>query len=309
MRRWKKICDSYFEDLKMDAYREGYAKSHMLITLRISLMDAKNGKITKQEMRELLNKICPGWSEEDICKFVYSEEGSPDREAGYERMKRDSTDLWMKCLDEGKEAYMESSAMRDRCGELQNKIVDYAEKEELFVNSILKEQYYYGAVITIARRIQEDKNSYLINVAYSMDGRLSLLNEQEIMQIDQILKDAKFGEYKGSKKAEYEYKQEANEETLRDAIVELIYKIYIKNKQKNDEIKKLMQEAIDTIDLFRIRCDIKASLQEHIDRMEAIFDKDIYPVDVILQMLGYPALSREEYNQRVAAMKKEVEWL
>lgn len=41
--------------------------------------------------------------------------------------------------------------------------------------------------------------------------------------------------------------------------------------------------------------------------MEAIFDRDIYPVDVILQMLGYPALSREEYDQRVAVMKKEIE--
>ena len=51
------------------------------------------------------------------------------------------------------------------------------------------------------------------------------------------------------------------------------------------------------------------TLQEYIATIDDILAKKVYPVDVILQILGCQALSREEYDRQVAKMKKDVERL
>lgn len=304
MKRPEKIYDEHYDDLMIQGYAEEYAKNYIWYIFRVTLNFAKKGKITKQEEKGLLNKIFPGWSEEQIYKFEISEENSPNRIAGYRRMKTDCTDIWKMYVSEGKEDYFKKRDERGRCTELQNKIVDYAEKENLLKNSILKEQYHYGVVIVMAQELHKFGGHYLKAVYCQLSkdyGWSHLLDKQELRQIARILEDAEFGRYKSNNEGDGYIRE------LIDIIVELIYKMYIKNKQKPDEIKKMIQETNNIMDLFGHQCSIKASLQEYIDRMEAIFDKDIYPVDVILQMLGYPALSREEYDQRVAVMKKEIE--
>ena len=40
--------------------------------------------------------------------------------------------------------------------------------------------------------------------------------------------------------------------------------------------------------------------------MNEVMDSGIYPAEVILQMLGYPEMSREEYDRRVNVMQKDV---
>lgn len=302
MKRPEKIYDNHFDDLMIQGYGEECARFYIWYIFQVVLNLVEKGKITKQEEKGLLNKIFPGWSEEEICKFKNSEENSPDRIAGYKRMEMDCNHIWRRYVEEGKENYLKRCVKRDKCTELQNKMVDYAEKENLLKNSIIKEQYHYGVVIVMAQKLQRFGGDYLKAVQWQLSeghGR-SLLDKQELLQIVQILEDAEFGGYKVSEEDGYIRE-------LMDTTVELIYKMYIKDKPKPDEIKKMIQETNNIMDLFEFQCSVRASLQEHIDRMEAIFDRDIYPVDVILQMLGYPALSREEYDQRVAVMKKEIE--
>ena len=48
MRRWKETDhDSYYEDLKMEGYREGYADYCMMINLLIILDCGREGKVER----------------------------------------------------------------------------------------------------------------------------------------------------------------------------------------------------------------------------------------------------------------------
>ena len=72
MKKWVPHYDSsYVEERDRIEYATAYAQGHMAIKIQLAVKNKLN--ITEQQKQELLSEMCPGWSDEDIYRFVYSE--------------------------------------------------------------------------------------------------------------------------------------------------------------------------------------------------------------------------------------------
>lgn len=93
---------------------------------------------------------------------------------------------------------------------------------------------------------------------------------------------------------------------LIDTATEFIFRMYINGEKNLDKIKNILKETENPSVVAK---NIVDTLQEYIATIDDILAKKVYPVDVILQILGCPALSCEEYDRRVVEMMKDVEGL
>lgn len=313
MKKWVPHYDSsYVEERDRIKYATGYAQGRMFIKIRLAVKNELN--ITEQQKQELLSEMCPGWSDEDIYRFAYSKEA--DREKGYERLKTDNTDIWKKDFEKGEKAYFKKRDRKEKYGKMQNRIVHYAERKKLFKNKELEKVYHYGTVITMARMMPEYGEDFCY--AAKCLTKWKQLEEEELLQIARIMEFAKFNsyqkkykEYINGKITEQEYQALGGERMaiLTDTAVELIYRMYMNGEQNLNEIKNILKEithSINKITAAKLIDRIRAVLQEYICTMNEIMDSGIYPAEVILQILGYPGMNREEYGRRINAMEKDV---
>lgn len=308
MKKWEPHYNEYLENLSMKGYQEGYAARCMYNDILCVIDKAKKRKITAQQKRELLNELCPGWSDGDIYDFMYGT-GSK-RKKKYEQLKKDNTATWKKYMEEGKEEYFRNRDREEKYGEMQNKIVDYAEQNQLLKSREIAETYHYGVVITMARRMMEYGNDF--HYAATCLKEWNLLDEEELMKIARIMERASFDRYRKKLKdyvkgkiTEKEYRSMGEERLaiLVDIMVELIYRMYIRGEENIDTLEEILKE---TEHPFRILMKLESALREYLSNIYQIIAARSYPVEVILQILGYPALNFEEYEERVFKMRMDV---
>lgn len=310
MKKWE------IESRILDVYAVSYAEDRIWSDIHMILYNEKNRIITKQQREDALNEICPDWTEDDIYNFAYSERESLERQKGYMQLRIRTTDTWEKYYDEGKKACFEN--LMDKYGKLQNEIVDYAEKKKILENSVLKKEYYYGTVITMARKLQQCRENIYDNTTYESLLKWSPLNRQELTNLVDLMETIRFNvcyrklktyiEYIEEKviKNVVEFERKKQFAILIDTATELIFRMYINGEQNLDKIKNILKETEKPSVVAK---NIVDTLQEYIAIIDELLAKKIYPVDVMLQILGCPALSREEYDSRVAAMREDVKKL
>lgn len=92
-------------------------------------------------------------------------------------------------------------------------------------------------------------------------------------------------------------------------IAELIYRMVI--YATNINVVKCVSDLLAFDDNYKgeILELINELLKEHIRRMDKAIKTTEYPVEVVLQMMDYPALNQEEYEQCIASITEILERL
>ena len=92
-------------------------------------------------------------------------------------------------------------------------------------------------------------------------------------------------------------------------IAELIYRMVI--YATNIDVVKCVSDLLAFNDDYKgeILELINEFLKEHIRRMDKAIKTTEYPVEVVLQMMDYPALNQEEYEQCIASITEILERL
>lgn len=92
-------------------------------------------------------------------------------------------------------------------------------------------------------------------------------------------------------------------------IAELIYRMVI--YATNIDVVKYVSDLLAFDDDYKgeILELINEFLKEHIRRMDKAIKTTEYPVEVVLQMMDYPALNQEEYEQCIASITEILERL
>ena len=92
-------------------------------------------------------------------------------------------------------------------------------------------------------------------------------------------------------------------------IPELIYRMVI--YATNIDVVKCVSDLLAFDDDYKgeILELINEFLKEHIRRMDKAIKTTEYPVEVVLQMMDYPALNQEEYEQCIASITEILERL
>ena len=92
-------------------------------------------------------------------------------------------------------------------------------------------------------------------------------------------------------------------------IAELIYRMVI--YATNIDVVKCVSDLLAFYDDYKgeILELINEFLKEHIRRMDKAIKTTEYPVEVVLQMMDYPALNQEEYEQCIASITEILERL
>lgn len=92
-------------------------------------------------------------------------------------------------------------------------------------------------------------------------------------------------------------------------IAELIYRMVI--YATNIDVVKCVSDLLAFDDNYKgeILELINEFLKEHIRRMDKAIKTTEYPVEVVLQMMDYPALNQEEYEQCIASITEILERL
>lgn len=327
MKRWSHNDDISQNGDFMKGYATGYAEIFIWREVKQILERAKEGSITEEQKELSLDRICPGWTDEEIDAFVKDEYFSREIDiytdflyspglfdAWSVRLQKESLDIWNKYFTEGKELYIELKAEKERCRKTQNKIVDYAEQIHLLEDEEIKEKYHYGMVIMTAWCMRKFGEKYF-HTAHWMDW--CPLDLDERLVIADILDKAIFNRYEkhnGScflggkdreKKKEKEQRKKervkGGEQFIRlvDTVKELIYRMYIGG---NADLYKVAELLKDVEEPFEVLKNTEKALREYIATMNEVMDSGTYPAEVILQMLGYPEMNREEYDRRVDAM-------
>lgn len=330
MKKWIPSDDTIRSEYFMKNYAAGYAEIFIQVDVKHILEAAKEGSITEQQKQLSLNRICPGWTDEEIDAFIndeycgreinihtdpkYFPDGFDEFDEWSVRLQKDSPDIWNKYFTEGKELYIKFKDKKERYEKTQNKIVDYATQIHLLEDKEIKEKYYYGMVIMTARCMKKFGKNYF-PVAHWMNW--CPLDLDERLVIADILDKAIFDSYEkhdgscfmGEKDREKEkIKKErgkVGEQFIRllDTVKELIYRMYISGNANLFKVEELLKDVEEPFEVLK---NTEKALREYISTMNEVMDSGIYPAEVILQMLGYPEMSREEYDRRVNVMQKDV---
>lgn len=137
MKKWIPSDDTIRSEYFMKNYAAGYAEIFIQIDVKHILEAAKEGSITEQQKQLSLNRICSGWTDEEIDAFINDEycgreinihTDSQYFSDGFDkwsvRLQKDSPDIWNKYFTEGKELYIKFKDKKERYEKTQNKIVD-----------------------------------------------------------------------------------------------------------------------------------------------------------------------------------------
>lgn len=311
MNRWCPDFDDVLDEFKVKLYARNYAVACINEDIDKIFDDAENGRITEEEKVELLSKICPDGLYESRKSFrsVWGE-----RLGISMRCNEDSPESWKKYFRRGEEKYIEQWAEDEKYGKVENAVLDHAEQEDMLGDKAVEGAYYYGMIITTARLMRRKRTKDYYFMANRMPW--SQLSEYELVKMADIMEKAEIEIYKNIwedgqnfVQTECEIDQEKEDRrfiSLVNTIVECIYRMYLCGNADLKQIKRIVSKLDHSSEVMRV---VREKMSEYIQEMTAILDKEVYPVDVVLQMLGYPAMSREEYEKRMTRMKEDVgEW-
>lgn len=199
------------------------------------------------------------------------------------------------------------------------------DREYLKDDEPVDEAYRYGAVIMMARAIRWYGNRYDFAQLLAIPDRQAVLGVEDVLKIEHVLWQTEFCrmEYvikekyvwiKGPKlrmgsddsevDVEWLYMNLGKEERdLAYRIAELIYRIYLYGE---NDLKEVQDELEDEEKPKYIVWMSQVILREYLLQMNTVFDKGEYPMEIVLQMLGYPAMDKEEYDRRISKMQEDV---
>lgn len=187
------------------------------------------------------------------------------------------------------------------------------------------EAYRYGAVIVMARAIRWYGNRYDFAQLLAIPDRQAVLGVEDVLKIEHVLWQTEFCgmEYvikekyvwikgpklrMGSDDSEVDVERlymnlGKGERDLAYRIAELIYRIYLYGE---NDLKEVQDELEDEEKPKYIVWMSQVILREYLLQMNTVFDKGEYPMEIVLQMLGYPAMDKEEYDRRISRMQEDV---
>lgn len=199
------------------------------------------------------------------------------------------------------------------------------DREYLKDDEPVDEAYRYGAVIVMARAIRWYGNRYNFAQLLAIPDRQAVLGVEDVLKIEHVLWQTEFCgmEYvikekyvwikgpklrMGSDDSEVDVERlymnlGKEERDLAYRIAELIYRIYLYGE---NDLKEVQDELEDEEKPKYIVWMSQVILREYLLQMNTVFDKGEYPMEIVLQMLGYPAMDKEEYDRRISRMQEDV---
>lgn len=300
--------ESYVAGVEIDAFGQQCAEEIMVAEVGIWLRDFKAGKITQPEYHNNLKKSgLENWSEEELKDFsVYKLSNMR------ERLREEDSESWQKYCCRG-EKYMRTTIKG--LEKLQNEIYDYALKIGILKDSALISGSEYESKIILARIIrrytiyaEEEFSTFATNLG------LDAACMTEIIKIFKHLDFCAYGrDFLMDKIGKNRYYCESH--TVRitivaTAIAELIWQVSLKDVNIESYLAGILKEENKEKEDREIIIELtKELLAEHIKRMEETLDNGLYPVPVMLQILGYPDYDLEEYRLHIATIDSLVDKL
>lgn len=198
---------------------------------------------------------------------------------------------------------------------LQNEIYDYALKIGILKDSALISGSEYESKIILARIIrryniyaEEEFSTFATNLG------LDAACMTEIIKIFKHLDFCAYGrDFLMDKIGKNRYYCESH--TVRitivaTAIAELIWQVSLKDVNIESYLAGILKEENKEKEDREIIIELtKELLAEHIKRMEETLDNGLYPVPVMMQILGYPDYDLEEYRLHIATIDSLVDKL
>lgn len=229
-----------------------------------------------------------------------------------ERLREEDSESWQKYCCRG-EKYMRTTIKG--LEKLQNEIYDYALKIGILKDSALISGSEYESKIILARIIrrytiyaEEEFSTFATNLG------LDAACMTEIIKIFKYLDFCAYGrDFLMDKIGKNRYFCESH--TVRitivaTAIAELIWQVSLKGIDIEKYLTSILKEENKEKEDREIIIELtKELLEEHTKRMEKILDDGLYPMSVMLQMLGYPAYDLEGYRQHIANIDSLVDKL
>lgn len=291
--------------LEIEGYGMGYARGIMKSNATVILRLREEGELTTDDCRKALDIVgFEGWFYKDVQDFITGKnEEELDR-----RIKEEKSDRWIGLCKEGVEHI---EAKIDGYEDLQDKIIQMANEMGLFEKSVLYPQTAYGSVIAVARGIRGRVYS-----RYTTKGLAGLLglDETTITNIMKSIQSIDFDIYgqafsEDKLKDKYLYVISVRLKEVSVCIAELIYRMVI--YAANSDVVKCVSDLLAFDDDYKgeILELVNELLREHIRRMNKVIKTTGYPVEAILQMMDYPALNQEEYEQCIASITEILERL
>lgn len=292
--------------LEIEGYGMGYAQGVMKANATMILQLKEEGELTTDDCRKALDIVgFEGWSCEDVQDFIT---GKNEKELD-KRIKEEKSDRWLSLCKEGVD-YIETKI--DNYENSQDKIIQMANEMGLFEKSVLYPETAYGSVIAVVRGVR----NRVYNSRYTTKGLAGLLGMDEItitnimksiQSIDFDIYGQAFSEDKLKDKYLYVISVRLKEVSV--CIAELIYRMVI--YAANSDVVKCVSDLLAFDDDYKgeILELVNELLREHIRRMNKVIKTTGYPVEAILQMMDYPALNQEEYEQCIASITEILERL
>lgn len=299
--------DSYVAAVQIEAFGEVCAEEVMVAEAGIWLRDFKAGKITSEDYHNNLKKSgFENWSEEDLKAF--SEYKLPNMR---ERLREDDSESWQKYCYRG-EKYMRTTIKG--LEKLQNSIYDYASEHGILKDFALITGNEYESKIILSRIVrrfsmytEEEYNAFISNLGLEATGMTDI----------KILKYVDFcaygREFLMSKIEDNRYFCKSH--TVRITIVavtiaELIWQVSLKDINIEKYLASILKEENKEKEDREIIIELtKKLLTEHTKRMEETLDNGLYPVPIMMQILGYPAYDLKEYKHRIETIDNLVDKL
>ena len=302
--------ESYVAAVEIEAFGEVCAEEIMVAEAGLWLRDFKAGKITPEDYHNNLKKSgFENWSEEDLKAF--SEYKLPNMR---ERLREDDSESWQKYCYRG-EKYMRTTITG--LEKLQNSIYDYALEHGILKDSELITGSKHESKIILARIIrrytmytEEEYNAFISNLGLEATG----MTDIKILKYVDFCDFCAYGrEFLMSKIEDNRYFCKSH--TVRVTIVavtiaELIWQVTLKDINIEKYLASILKEENKEKEDREIIIELtKELLEEHTKRMEETLDNGLYPVPVMLQIMGYPAYDLEEYRLHIAAIDSLVDKL
>ena len=296
--------DSYVAGVEIEAFGECCAEEIMVAEAGLWLRDFKAGKITPEGYHNNLKKSgFENWSEEDFKAF--SEYKLPNMR---ERLREDDSESWQKYCYRG-EKYMRTTIKG--LEKLQNSIYDYALEHGILKDSELITGSEHESKIILARIIrrytmytEEEYNAFISNLGLEATGMIDIIKIMKYVDFCNYGRDFLMGKIEDNR---YFCKSHTVRITIvAVTIAELIWQVVLKDINIEKYLVDVLKDNKDREIIIELT---KELLKEHTKHMEKILDDGLYPVPVMLQILGYSAYDLAGYRQRIESIDNLVDKL
>lgn len=300
MKRSEEYDYSFTAELEVTGYSMGYAHSYIMNMVNIFRQCLKEGQITEKQYRQYIAQCgFKDWSDEDIVLYAN------DNKEAHKRFEKEGSSAWMNCCKVGRE-HIEGKL--EAYVKLQDKVIDTAQKYELFKRSPIKSNAAYGGVVVLARcrrnKVYIRYPDHILSEILGMDKNIIVNVFRSVQYIDFDIYALDFVKEK-SKVYNHMYSVDIRINEVAVGISELIYRMIIWDVDIN--IVRCVSELLESEqNLYQNQIIelVKKLLEEHIRRMNKVVKDTGYPVGVILQMMDYPYLDKKKYDKCVESINK-----